>query len=55
MDTYARSKFEDTRRKAQKFGARGTTVKAHVSRVLEKLELNNRVQVALLAHDAGEA
>ena len=31
------------------------TVKAHVSRVLEKLELNNRVQVALLAHDAGEA
>jgi DNA-binding NarL/FixJ family response regulator len=25
------------------------TVKAHVSRVLEKLELNNRVQVALLA------
>jgi DNA-binding NarL/FixJ family response regulator len=31
------------------------TVKAHVSRVLEKLELNNRVQVALLAHDADEA
>jgi DNA-binding NarL/FixJ family response regulator len=31
------------------------TVKAHVSRVLEKLEFNNRVQVALLAHDAGEA
>jgi DNA-binding NarL/FixJ family response regulator len=30
------------------------TVKAHVSRVLEKLELNNRVQIALLAHDAGE-
>src|SRR5881398_2780002 len=29
------------------------TVKAHVSRVLEKLELNNRVQIALLAHDAG--
>jgi hypothetical protein len=29
--------------------------KAHVSRVLEKLELNNRVQIALLAHDAGEA
>jgi DNA-binding NarL/FixJ family response regulator len=29
------------------------TVKAHVSRVLMKLELNNRVQVALLAHDAG--
>jgi hypothetical protein len=29
VDTYARSKFEDTRRKAQKFGARGTTVKAY--------------------------
>jgi hypothetical protein len=26
--TYARSKFEDTRRKAVKFGAQGTTVKA---------------------------
>jgi DNA-binding NarL/FixJ family response regulator len=31
------------------------TVKAHVSRVLAKLELNNRVQIALLAHDAGLA
>ena len=30
------------------------TAKAHVSRVLEKLEFNNRVQFALLAHDAGE-
>jgi DNA-binding NarL/FixJ family response regulator len=29
------------------------TVKAHVSRMLTKLDLNNRVQVALLAHDAG--
>ena len=29
IDTYARSKFEDTRRKGQKFGARGTTMKAH--------------------------
>jgi hypothetical protein len=28
VDTYARSKFEDTRRKAEKFGARGTTLKA---------------------------
>jgi hypothetical protein len=27
VDTYARSNFEDTRRKAQKFGARGTTVR----------------------------
>ena len=37
--------------------ARGyvATVKSHVSRVLEKLEFNNRVQIALLAHDAGEA
>ena len=31
------------------------TVKAHVSRLLEKLRFNNRVQIALLAHDAGEA
>ncbi|MBV8710295.1 MAG: response regulator transcription factor [Solirubrobacterales bacterium] len=30
------------------------TVKAHVSRILEKLEFNNRVQIALLAHDAAE-
>ncbi|WP_041833945.1 response regulator transcription factor [Actinoplanes sp. N902-109] len=31
------------------------TVKAYVSRLLVKLELNNRVQVALLVHDAGLA
>jgi DNA-binding NarL/FixJ family response regulator len=31
------------------------TVKAHVSRMLDKLELNNRVQIALLVHDAGAA
>ena len=31
------------------------TVKAHVSRLLQKLELDNRVQIALLAHDAGLA
>ncbi len=30
------------------------TVKAHVSQILLKLELSNRTQVALLAHDAGE-
>ena len=30
------------------------TVKAHVSRLLEKLQFNNRVQIALLAHDARE-
>ncbi|MEU5187101.1 response regulator transcription factor [Streptomyces klenkii] len=29
------------------------TVKTHVSRVLTKLGLNNRVQIALLVHDAG--
>jgi DNA-binding NarL/FixJ family response regulator len=29
------------------------TVKAHVSRILTKLDLTNRTQVALLAHDAG--
>lgn len=29
------------------------TVKTHVSRILAKLGLNNRVQIALLAHDAG--
>lgn len=29
------------------------TVKAYVSRLLARLELNNRVQVALLVHDAG--
>ncbi|MGW7683634.1 response regulator [Kribbella sp. NPDC054772] len=28
------------------------TVKTHVSRILTKLDLNNRVQVALLVHDA---
>jgi DNA-binding NarL/FixJ family response regulator len=28
------------------------TVKAHVSRVLAKLEVDNRVQIALLVHDA---
>jgi DNA-binding NarL/FixJ family response regulator len=28
------------------------TVKAHVSRILTKLGLNNRVQIALLVHDA---
>ncbi|MEU8077891.1 response regulator transcription factor [Catellatospora citrea] len=31
------------------------TVKAYVSRLLAKLELNNRVQIALLAHDTGLA
>ena len=31
------------------------TVKAHVSRVMAKLEVENRVQVAICMHDAGEA
>jgi hypothetical protein len=31
VETYARSTFEDTRRKAQKYGARGTTLKAYKS------------------------
>lgn len=30
-----------------------TTVKTHVSRVLAKLECANRVQAAIIAHDAG--
>ncbi len=29
------------------------TVKTHISRILTKLDLNNRVQIALLVHDAG--
>ncbi|AFR08030.1 MULTISPECIES: response regulator [Nocardiopsis] len=36
-------------------GMRETTVKAHVSRILAKLEMSNRVQAAILAHDAGWA
>lgn len=29
VDVYSRSAFEDTRRKAAKFGARGATLRAH--------------------------
>jgi hypothetical protein len=29
VDTYARSAFEDTRRKAAKFGAMGSTIRAN--------------------------
>jgi DNA-binding NarL/FixJ family response regulator len=29
------------------------TIKTHVSAILAKLDLNNRVQIALLVHDAG--
>ena len=32
VNTYMRSKFEDTRRKALKYGAQGATVKAYRSR-----------------------
>jgi hypothetical protein len=32
VETYAQSAFEDTRRKAEKYGARGTTVKAFKKR-----------------------
>jgi DNA-binding NarL/FixJ family response regulator len=31
------------------------TVKTHVSSILTKLDLNNRVQIALLVHDAGSS
>jgi len=31
------------------------TVKAHVSRLLNKLEVSNRVQIAILVHDAAQA
>jgi len=31
------------------------TVKAHVSRLLSKLDRSNRVQIAILVHDAGQA
>lgn len=38
-----------------KLGMSEATVKAHVSRVLTKLGLTNRVQVAILVRDAGQA
>ena len=42
-----------TPRSARELFMSVATVKAHVTRLLTKLELDNRVQVALLAHDAG--
>ena len=30
------------------------TVKAHISHIFTKLDASNRVQVAILMHDAGE-
>lgn len=38
---------------ADRLAMRESTVKAHVSRILAALEVTNRVQAALLAHDAG--
>ncbi|HEX8629764.1 MAG TPA: response regulator transcription factor [Catenuloplanes sp.] len=38
---------------AHQLGMSEATVKAHVSRALAKLSLTNRVQLAMLAHDAG--
>ncbi|GAA3721042.1 DNA-binding NarL/FixJ family response regulator [Spinactinospora alkalitolerans] len=37
----------------RELGMREATVKAHVSRILAKLDMTNRVQAAILAHDAG--
>jgi DNA-binding NarL/FixJ family response regulator len=37
----------------RELGMREATVKAHVSRILTKLGMTNRVQAAILAHDAG--
>ena len=31
------------------------TVKAHVSRLFDKLQVSNRVQIAILVHDAAHA
>ncbi|BBH69819.1 DNA-binding response regulator [Actinoplanes sp. OR16] len=38
---------------ATELGMTLATVKTHVSRILTKLDLDNRTQIALLAHDAG--
>ncbi|MFF3030968.1 response regulator [Streptomyces rubiginosohelvolus] len=38
---------------AQRLGMQESTVKSHVSRILTTLGVNNRVQAALLARDAG--
>ena len=37
VDTYARSAFEDTRRKAAKFGAMGSTIRATKQRAWRSL------------------
>ncbi|GLU48893.1 response regulator [Nocardiopsis ansamitocini] len=37
----------------RELGMREATVKAHVSRILAKLDMSNRVQAAISAHDAG--
>jgi DNA-binding NarL/FixJ family response regulator len=38
---------------ARRLGLSEATVKTHISRILSKLELGNRVQAAILAHRAG--
>jgi DNA-binding NarL/FixJ family response regulator len=40
---------------AEEFFMSVATVKSHVSRILTKLHLDNRTQIALLGHDAGVA
>ena len=50
-----RARRAPTRRSARELFMSVATVKAHVTRLLAKLELDNRVQIALLAHDAGAA
>ena len=49
MNTYLRSKFEDTRRKAIKFGAHGTTVKAFKP---ERSNKELRERIAADAYDS---
>ncbi|MFK0203956.1 response regulator [Streptomyces lavendulae] len=38
---------------ARRLGVEPGTVKAHIGRILAKLEVTNRVQAAILAHEAG--
>jgi hypothetical protein len=49
------ARVRDPHRKA--VGEANMRIRPHekASRVLEKLELNNRIQIVLFAHDAGEA
>ncbi len=38
VDTYARSTFEDTRRKAAKYGAKGSTIRATKATVNRRID-----------------